>query len=116
MMLVIAMVHLEEKDPNCPYNFERVFDSYREFTQSSSMGIGVVSGPSIDYKSLKPIALRSFESLLQLEIICPVRKDRVGLQLPKELIMVRLMVDTDLVKEVVENDYPLATTAMRQWL
>ncbi|KND01136.1 uncharacterized protein SPPG_04227 [Spizellomyces punctatus DAOM BR117] len=85
LCLLIAMRHQESRQVDT-FNFEMVYDEYREFVQRvSALGRG---GNSLYF--VKPVALKAFEHLLALEFV--KRVEGIGARCPKEYRMVRLVV------------------------
>ncbi|OBZ83015.1 Origin recognition complex subunit 4 [Choanephora cucurbitarum] len=93
IVLIISMKKLLERDITT-FNFQMVYDEYKEFAnhaqiKSQTTGIKL-------YK--KQVALKAFENLQLLELVCPV--DMAG-KCPKEFRMTKLMMESAQVTEAV---------------
>ncbi|KAG0087441.1 origin recognition complex subunit 4 [Podila epicladia] len=116
LSLLIAIKHLVERE-TITFNFEMVYDEYKEF-----MDMAVVRGSSTHtlggssesvslrlYK--KAVALKAFEHLVEAELLRPT--DVVG-KGPKEYRMMRVMLDSSQISDVVlkHRDCP---TVVARW-
>ncbi|KAF9310178.1 origin recognition complex subunit 4 [Podila horticola] len=116
LSLLIAIKHLVERE-TITFNFEMVYDEYKEF-----MDMAVVRGSSTHtlggsnesvslrlYK--KAVALKAFEHLVEAELLRPT--DSVG-KGPKEYRMMRVMLDSSQISDVVlkHRDCP---TVVARW-
>ncbi|KAF9322764.1 origin recognition complex subunit 4, partial [Podila minutissima] len=116
LSLLIAIKHLVERE-TITFNFEMVYDEYKEF-----MDMAVVRGSSTHtlggssesvslrlYK--KGVALKAFEHLVEAELLRPT--DTVG-KGPKEYRMMRVMLDSSQISDVVlkHRDCP---TVVARW-
>ncbi|KAJ2717170.1 origin recognition complex subunit 4 [Coemansia spiralis] len=130
LCLIIAMRSLVGAG-NAKYNFEMVYNEYKTFMSRHMVAVAAGGAMKI-YK--KPVALKAFETLVELEIVRPVlasaaaegggasthgRNDLLagtaaGTRVPKEYRMVQLMLEpsqvTDLVAERI--DVP---AVIRRW-
>ncbi|KAG0337873.1 origin recognition complex subunit 4 [Podila horticola] len=116
LSLLIAIKHLVERE-TITFNFEMVYDEYKEF-----MDMAVVRGSSTHtlggsnesvslrlYK--KAVALKAFEHLVEAELLRST--DSVG-KGPKEYRMMRVMLDSSQISDVVlkHRDCP---TVVARW-
>lgn len=93
LLLVVAMKKLLEREITT-FNFEMVYDEYKEFMNNTQ-----VRGDGFGMKLYKrPVALKAFENLQGLELVCPV--DTVA-RCPKEFRMNKLMLEQMQVREAV---------------
>ncbi|KAF9114368.1 origin recognition complex subunit 4 [Mortierella sp. AM989] len=124
LSLLIAIKHLVEREIVI-FNFEMVYDEYKEFMDmavtrgtSSSSSLGVSSGGSITatesvtlrlYK--KGVALKAFEHLVEAELLRSADTSGKG---PKEYRMMRVMLDSSQISDVVlkHRDCP---TVVARW-
>ncbi|KAI7829361.1 origin recognition complex subunit 4 C-terminus-domain-containing protein [Gamsiella multidivaricata] len=126
LCLLIAIKHLVERE-TITFNFEMVYDEYKDFmdmavvrgTASSSLGVqGISSGGTVTttetvslrlYK--KAVALKAFEHLVEAELLRPADSSGKG---PKEYRMVRVMLDSSQISDVVlkHRDCP---TVVARW-
>ncbi|KAF9968935.1 origin recognition complex subunit 4, partial [Modicella reniformis] len=124
LSLLIAIKHLVGRE-TVTFNFEMVYDEYKEFMDmavvrgtSTSSSLGVSSGGSITstesvslrlYK--KAVALKAFEHLVEAELLRPADASSRG---PKEYRMMRVMLDSSQISDVVlkHRDCP---TIVARW-
>ncbi|KAJ2530636.1 origin recognition complex subunit 4, partial [Coemansia sp. RSA 1935] len=116
LCLIIAMRSLTQLDIS-KYNFEMVYDEYKTFMSRHMMAVSAGGAMKI-YK--KPVALKAFETLVELEIARPAlvsvgegssvygRNDLLagtaaGIRAPKEYRMVQLMLEPMQVVELVSG-------------
>ncbi|KAJ2298120.1 origin recognition complex subunit 4 [Coemansia sp. RSA 2706] len=131
LCLVAAMKSLVQAGC-CRYNFEMVYSEYKTFMSRHMVAVAA-GGVMRIYK--KPVALKAFEALVELEIVRPVlplaaaaegpatahaRNDLLAgsaaaARAPKEFRMVQLMLDPGQVVELVaaRADVP---TVIRRWV
>ncbi|KAF9187219.1 origin recognition complex subunit 4 [Haplosporangium sp. Z 767] len=111
LSLLIAIKQLVEREI-VTFNFEMVYDDYKDF-----MDMAVVrgSGGSSDGVSLrlykKAVALKAFEHLVEAELLRPADASSKG---PKEYRMMRVMLDSSQIADVVlkHRDCP---TIVARW-
>ncbi|CAO3566484.1 unnamed protein product [Mortierella alpina] len=123
LSLLIAIKQLVERDMTS-FNFEMVYDEYKDFMDtavvrgSSTSTLGLGSGGSMvssDGVSLrlykKAVALKAFEHLAEAELLRPADASGKG---PKEYRMMRVMLDSSQISDVVlkHRDCP---TIIARW-
>ncbi|KAJ1667385.1 origin recognition complex subunit 4 [Coemansia sp. RSA 1813] len=131
LCLVIAMKSLVQGGSS-KYNFEMVYNEYKTFMSRHLMAVAVGGAMKV-YK--KPVALKAFETLVEMELVRPVatslaaestsgggtlgRNDLLagtsqGTRAPKEYRMVQLMLEPGQVVELVSDriDVP---AIIRRW-
>ncbi|KAF9968653.1 origin recognition complex subunit 4 [Mortierella alpina] len=123
LSLLIAIKQLVERDMTS-FNFEMVYDEYKDFMDtavvrgSSTSTLGLGSGGSMvssDGVSLrlykKAVALKAFEHLAEAELLRPADASSKG---PKEYRMMRVMLDSSQISDVVlkHRDCP---TIIARW-
>ncbi|KAI9008129.1 origin recognition complex subunit 4 [Gaertneriomyces semiglobifer] len=107
LCLLIAMKQQESRQVEA-FNFEMVYDDYRDFVQkANSYGGGVRS-----LFFVKPVAFKAFEHLLSLEMMKPI--DGAGVQCPKEHRMVRLLLSSQQIEMGVKA-YKECPEAVVRW-
>ncbi|GJJ70670.1 origin recognition complex subunit 4 [Entomortierella parvispora] len=112
LCLLIAIKHLVGREI-ITFNFEMVYDEYKEFmdmaiargTSSSSIGISsggaMLSSESTTLRLYKKaVALKAFEHLVNSELLRPADSGGKG---PKEYRMMRVMLDTSQISDVVKK-------------
>ncbi|KAJ2823617.1 origin recognition complex subunit 4 [Coemansia erecta] len=128
LCLVIAMRSLAQLGSS-KYNFEMVYDEYKTFMSRHMMAVAAGGAMKI-YK--KPVALKAFEALVELEIARPAltvgggegagvhgRNDLLagtaaGTRAPKEYRMVQLMLEPSQVVELVADRVDIPAV-IRRW-
>ncbi|KAJ2443164.1 origin recognition complex subunit 4 [Coemansia sp. RSA 2440] len=127
LCLIIAMRSLTQLDIS-KYNFEMVYDEYKTFMSRHMMAVSAGGAMKI-YK--KPVALKAFETLVELEIARPAlvsvgegssvygRNDLLagtaaGIRAPKEYRMVQLMLEPMQVVELVSGRVDIPAV-IRRW-
>ncbi|KAJ2454122.1 origin recognition complex subunit 4 [Coemansia sp. RSA 2336] len=124
LCLIIAMKSLVQVG-STKYNFEMVYDEYKTFMSRHMMAVAAGGAMKI-YK--KPVALKAFETLIELEIVRPLtteggaafgRNDLLagtaaGNRVPKEYRMVQLMLEPGQVMELAA-DRPDIPAVVRRW-
>ncbi|KAJ1752770.1 origin recognition complex subunit 4 [Coemansia sp. RSA 1821] len=124
LCLIIAMKSLVQVG-STKYNFEMVYDEYKTFMSRHMMAVAAGGAMKI-YK--KPVALKAFETLIELEIVRPFtteggaafgRNDLLagtaaGNRVPKEYRMVQLMLEPGQVMELAA-DRPDIPAVIRRW-
>ncbi|KAJ2498166.1 origin recognition complex subunit 4 [Coemansia sp. RSA 1972] len=127
LCLIIAMRSLAQLDIS-KYNFEMVYDEYKTFMSRHMMAVSAGGAMKI-YK--KPVALKAFETLVELEIARPAlvsvgegssvhgRNDLLagtaaGIRAPKEYRMVQLMLEPMQVVELVSGRVDIPAV-IRRW-
>ncbi|KAL1933231.1 hypothetical protein VTP01DRAFT_7321 [Rhizomucor pusillus] len=106
IILIVAMKKLLEKDITT-FNFEMVYDEYKDFMKQAQ-----VQGSGFGMKLYKrPVALKAFENLQALEIVCPTEEVA---KCPKEYRMTKLMLEQAQVTEAVLK-YMDCPTTIKKW-
>uniref|UniRef100_A0A8B9KKW6 Origin recognition complex subunit 4 n=2 Tax=Astyanax mexicanus TaxID=7994 RepID=A0A8B9KKW6_ASTMX len=103
LCLIIAMKHLNDIYEGEPFNFQMVHNEFKKFIQRKSHSI---------HNFEKPVVIKAFEHLLQLELIRPV--DGGVCKVQREYQLMRLMLDHTQVMEALQR-YPQCPTDVRQW-
>ncbi|KAI8921952.1 origin recognition complex subunit 4 C-terminus-domain-containing protein [Powellomyces hirtus] len=94
LILLVAMLQHERRQVD-KYNFEMVYDEYREFIKR----VGALGRGSGSLLYVKGVALKAFERLMALELCRGT--EGVGVRCPKEYRMVKLVVgQADIVEGV----------------
>ncbi|PIA17620.1 origin recognition complex, subunit 4 [Coemansia reversa NRRL 1564] len=108
LCLVMAM-HSLVRGGSCRYNFEMVYDEYKQF-MSRHVLAATGGGAMKIYK--KPVALKAMEALVALEVVRPV--GAAGARAPKEYRMVQLMLEPAQVLALMADrvDVPVV---IRRW-
>ncbi|KAJ2781434.1 origin recognition complex subunit 4 [Coemansia interrupta] len=129
LCLIISMKSLVQSG-NSKYNFEMVYNEYKTF-MSRHMIAASGGGAMKVYK--KPVALKAFETLVELEIVRPIitsavlsetgsgasgRNDLLagsaqGVRAPKEYRMVQLMLEPGQVLELVSQRHDIPVVIKR---
>ncbi|XP_032525452.2 origin recognition complex subunit 4 isoform X2 [Danaus plexippus] len=103
LSLVIAMMHAMEIFDGQPMNFEMVLHRYSKFANTHSSAQAVP----------RPVILKAFEHLHQLEIIVPIRTDGAGdastSRVQKEYKLYTLGIPVEDIKEAVKGFKALPT-------
>ncbi|XP_018422278.1 PREDICTED: origin recognition complex subunit 4 [Nanorana parkeri] len=103
MCLVIAMKHLQDTYQGEPFNFQMVHNEFQKFIQRKAHSM---------YNFEKPVVLKAFEHLHQLELIKPM--EGLSVRTQKEYRLMRLLLDNSQVLEALQK-YPNCPTDVRQW-
>ncbi|XP_051997439.1 origin recognition complex subunit 4 isoform X2 [Xyrauchen texanus] len=103
LCLIIAMKHLNDTYDGEPFNFQMVHNEFKKFIQRKSHSI---------HKFEKPVVMKAFEHLVQLELVRPV--DAGACKVQREYQLMRLMLDHGQVMEALQR-YPQCPTDVKQW-
>ncbi|XP_048090230.1 origin recognition complex subunit 4 [Alosa alosa] len=103
LCLIIAMKHLNDIYEGEPFNFQMVHNEFKKFISRKSHTI---------HNFEKPVVIKAFEHLQQLELIRPVEASSAKIQ--KDYQLMKLMLDHTQVLEAVQR-YPQCPTDVRQW-
>ncbi|KAL4635583.1 origin recognition complex subunit 4 isoform X2 [Arapaima gigas] len=103
LCLLIAMKHLNDRYQDEPFNFEMVYNEFKKFLQRKSHSV---------HSFEKPVVLKAFEHLQQLELIRPV--DTAASRTQKEFQLMRLLLDHSQMMEALQR-YPQCPTDVKQW-
>lgn len=102
LSLMIAVKHHSHIYDRDPFNFEIIFLRFSKFAKISSTMQGIE----------RPVVLKAFEHLINLEIITPVRAAFGKVQ--KEFQMHNMDVEFDQIKTAIKQ-YPQLPTEIGQW-
>ncbi|XP_071978303.1 origin recognition complex subunit 4 isoform X1 [Engystomops pustulosus] len=103
MCLVIAMKHLQDIYSGEPFNFQMVHNEFQKFVQRKAHSV---------YNFEKPVVLKAFEHLYQLELIKPM--EGLSVRTQKEYRLMKLLLDHSQISEALQK-YPNCPTDVRQW-
>ncbi|KAM9305926.1 origin recognition complex subunit 4 [Gastrophryne carolinensis] len=103
MCLIIAMKHLQDIYSGEPFNFQMVHNEFQKFIQRKAHSV---------YNFEKPVILKAFEHLQQLELIKPM--EGLSVRTQKEYRLMKLLLDNSQILEALQR-YPNCPTDVRQW-
>ncbi|KAL1021799.1 hypothetical protein UPYG_G00018150 [Umbra pygmaea] len=103
LCLIIAMKHLNDIYDGEPFNFQMVYNEFKKFLQRKSHSI---------YNFDKPVIMKAFEHLQQLELIRSMEGSTANIQ--KDYQLMKLMLDHNQVMECLQK-YPQCPTDVKQW-
>ncbi|NXN17602.1 ORC4 protein, partial [Indicator maculatus] len=101
--LIIAMKHLNDVYEGEPFNFQMVYNEFQKFVQRKAHCMNNFE---------KPVVMKAFEHLLQLELVKPIERPTVRAQ--KEYLLMRLLLDNHQIMDALQL-YPNCPTDVRQW-
>ncbi|XP_008823397.1 origin recognition complex subunit 4 isoform X2 [Nannospalax galili] len=101
--LIIAMKHLNDIYEEEPFNFQMVYNEFQKFVQRKAHSV---------YNFEKPVVMKAFEHLQQLELIKPMERTSVSSQ--REYQLVKLLLDNTQIMSALQK-YPNCPTDVRQW-
>ncbi|NXO28659.1 ORC4 protein, partial [Cisticola juncidis] len=101
--LIIAMKHLNEVYDGEPFNFQMVYNEFQKFIQRKAHSM---------YNFEKPVVMKAFEHLLQLELVQPLERPSVRAQ--REFLLLRLLLDSRQIMDALQL-YPNCPTDVKQW-
>ncbi|NWR40923.1 ORC4 protein, partial [Regulus satrapa] len=101
--LIIAMKHLNEVYDGEPFNFQMVYNEFQKFIQRKAHSM---------YNFEKPVVMKAFEHLLQLELVRPLERPSARAQ--REFLLMRLLLDSGQIMEALQV-YPNCPTDVKQW-
>ncbi|XP_067842864.1 origin recognition complex subunit 4 isoform X2 [Heptranchias perlo] len=101
--LIIAMKHLNSIYEGEPFNFEMVYNEFQKFIQRKTHSM---------HNFEKPVVLKAFEHLHQLELIKPL--EGVSVRTQKEYQLVKLLLDSSQIMDALQK-YPQCPTDVRLW-
>ncbi|XP_010619271.1 origin recognition complex subunit 4 isoform X2 [Fukomys damarensis] len=101
--LIIAMKHLNDIYEEEPFNFQMVYNEFQKFVQRKAHSV---------YNFEKPVVMKAFEHLQQLELIKPVERTSVNSQ--REYQLMKLLLDNTQIMNALQK-YPNCPTDVRQW-
>uniref|UniRef100_A0A8C9BWG6 Origin recognition complex subunit 4 n=1 Tax=Phocoena sinus TaxID=42100 RepID=A0A8C9BWG6_PHOSS len=101
--LIIAMKHLNDIYEEEPFNFQMVYNEFQKFVQRKAHSV---------YNFEKPVVMKAFEHLQQLELIRPMERTSVTAQ--REYQLMKLLLDNTQIMNALQK-YPNCPTDVRQW-
>ncbi|NWI96188.1 ORC4 protein, partial [Pitta sordida] len=101
--LIIAMKHLNEVYDGAPFNFQMVYNEFQKFIQRKAHSM---------YNFEKPVVMKAFEHLLQLELVKPLERPCARAQ--REYLLMRLLLDNKQIMDALQL-YPNCPTDVKQW-
>ncbi|NWW81021.1 ORC4 protein, partial [Climacteris rufus] len=101
--LIIAMKHLNDVYDGEPFNFQMVYNEFQKFIQRKAHSM---------YNFEKPVVMKAFEHLLQLELVKPLERPSVRAQ--REYLLMKLLLDSSQIMEALQL-YPNCPTDVKQW-
>ncbi|CAB1349508.1 unnamed protein product [Coregonus sp. 'balchen'] len=102
LCLIIAMKHLNGIYDGEPFNFQMVHNEFKKFVQRKSHSI---------HNFDKPVIIKAFEHLQQLELIKSMDGSTAKIQ---EYQLMKLMLDHSQIMEALQK-YPQCPTDVKQW-
>ncbi|KAG8432303.1 hypothetical protein GDO86_016807 [Hymenochirus boettgeri] len=103
LCLIISMKHLLDIYEGEPFNFQMVHNEFQKFIQRKAHSL---------YNFEKPVVLKAFEHLHQLELIKPM--EGLTLRTQKEYRLMKLLLDSSQIIEALQK-YPNCPTDVKQW-
>ncbi|PKK28670.1 origin recognition complex subunit 4 [Columba livia] len=101
--LIIAMKHLNDVYEGEPFNFQMVYNEFQKFIQRKAHCM---------YNYEKPVVMKAFEHLVQLELVKPLERPSVRAQ--REYLLMRLLLDNNQIMDALQV-YPNCPTDVKQW-
>uniref|UniRef100_G3WAY0 Origin recognition complex subunit 4 n=1 Tax=Sarcophilus harrisii TaxID=9305 RepID=G3WAY0_SARHA len=101
--LLIAMKHLNDIYQDEPFNFQMVYNEFQKFIQRKAHSV---------YNFEKPVVMKAFEHLQQLELVKVMERTSVNTQ--REYQLVKLLLDNNQIMDALQK-YPNCPTDVRQW-
>ncbi|NXS34498.1 ORC4 protein, partial [Pomatostomus ruficeps] len=101
--LIIAMKHLNDVYDGEPFNFQMVYNEFQKFIQRKAHSM---------YNFEKPVVMKAFEHLLQLELVQPLERPSARAQ--REYLLMKLLLDSSQIMEALQV-YPNCPTDVKQW-
>ncbi|NXI94002.1 ORC4 protein, partial [Psophia crepitans] len=101
--LIIAMKHLNDVYEGEPFNFQMVYNEFQKFIQRKAHCM---------YNFEKPVVMKAFEHLLQLELVKPLERPSVRAQ--REYLLMKLLLDSNQIMDALQA-YPNCPTDVKQW-
>ncbi|KAM8933636.1 origin recognition complex subunit 4 [Pelodytes ibericus] len=103
LCLIIAMKHLQDIYDGEPFNFQMVHNEFQKFLQRKAQSV---------YNFEKPVIMKAFEHLHQLELIKPM--EGLSVRTQKEYRLMKLLLDNSQISEALQK-YPNCPTDVKQW-
>ncbi|XP_077685722.1 origin recognition complex subunit 4 isoform X2 [Eretmochelys imbricata] len=101
--LIIAMKHLNDVYEGEPFNFQMVYNEFQKFIQRKAHSM---------YNFEKPVVMKAFEHLLQLELIKPI--EGLSVRAQREYLLMKLLLDNNQIMNALQV-YPNCPTDVKQW-
>ncbi|XP_065494019.1 origin recognition complex subunit 4 isoform X2 [Caloenas nicobarica] len=101
--LIIAMKHLNDVYEGEPFNFQMVYNEFQKFIQRKAHCM---------YNYEKPVVMKAFEHLVQLELVKPLERPSVRAQ--REYLLMKLLLDNNQIMDALQV-YPNCPTDVKQW-
>ncbi|NXY81788.1 ORC4 protein, partial [Alcedo cyanopectus] len=101
--LIIAMKHLNDVYEGEPFNFQMVYNEFQKFVQRKAHCI---------HNFEKPVVMKAFEHLLQLELVKPLERPSARAQ--REYLLMKLLLDNTQIMDALQA-YPNCPTDVKQW-
>uniref|UniRef100_A0A6G1R9I4 Origin recognition complex subunit 4 n=1 Tax=Hypotaenidia okinawae TaxID=2861861 RepID=A0A6G1R9I4_9GRUI len=101
--LIIAMKHLNDVYEGEPFNFQMIYNEFQKFIQRKAHCM---------YNFEKPVVMKAFEHLLQLELVKPIERPSVRTQ--REYLFMKLLLDSSQIMDALQV-YPNCPTDVKQW-
>ncbi|XP_074766206.1 origin recognition complex subunit 4 [Athene noctua] len=101
--LIIAMKHLNDVYEGEPFNFQMVYNEFQKFIQRKAHSM---------YNFEKPVVMKAFEHLIQLELVKPIERPSVRAQ--REYLLMNLLLDNNQIMDALQA-YPNCPTDVKQW-
>ncbi|MGH0164767.1 UNVERIFIED_CONTAM: hypothetical protein FKN15_048114 [Acipenser sinensis] len=103
LCLIVALKHLSDIYDGEPFNFQMVHNEFQKFIQRKSHSV---------HNFEKPVVIKAFEHLHQLELVKPMEGPSVRTQ--KEYQLVKLLLDNSQIMDALQK-YPQCPTDVKQW-
>ncbi|KAM9010861.1 origin recognition complex subunit 4 isoform 1-T1 [Ara ararauna] len=101
--LMIAMKHLNDVHEGEPFNFQMVYNEFQKFIQRKAHCM---------YNFEKPVVMKAFEHLLQLELVRPIERPNIRAQ--REYLLMKLLLDNTQIMDALQV-YPNCPVDVKQW-
>ncbi|KAM6269323.1 origin recognition complex subunit 4 isoform 1-T1 [Porphyrio hochstetteri] len=101
--LIIAMKHLNDVYEGEPFNFQMIYNEFQKFIQRKAHCM---------YNFEKPVVMKAFEHLLQLELVKPIERPSIRTQ--REYLFMKLVLDSSQIMDALQV-YPNCPTDVKQW-
>ncbi|XP_065527323.1 origin recognition complex subunit 4 isoform X3 [Lathamus discolor] len=101
--LIIAMKHLNDVYEGEPFNFQMVYNEFQKFIQRKAHCM---------YNFEKPVVMKAFEHLLQLELVRPIERPNIRAQ--REYLLMKLLLDSTQIMDALQV-YPNCPVDVKQW-
>ncbi|KAM4667724.1 origin recognition complex subunit 4 isoform 2-T3 [Amazona ochrocephala] len=101
--LMIAMKHLNDVHEGEPFNFQMVYNEFQKFIQRKAHCM---------YNFEKPVVMKAFEHLIQLELVRPIERPNIRAQ--REYLLMKLLLDNTQIMDALQV-YPNCPVDVKQW-